>query len=69
MTGPTFKTYEMELDIITRAEFSYKDVIVYQDGVFVVLRNEQILQLAEKIKDKKEGLKDEKIPSDFPSDL
>lgn len=38
-----------QLDKITKVDFSYNDVTIYQDGALVVLDKKQILTLAELI--------------------
>jgi len=41
------------LDKITKVEFSYKDVTIYQDGDLVVIDKDQILELAQLIQNER----------------
>ena len=38
-----------QLDSITKVEFSYEDITVYQEGALVVLTKDEILELAQLI--------------------
>ena len=56
-----------QLDKITKVEFSYKDVTIYQDGDLVVVDKDQILELAQFIQNERndqefyEKLRDKKL--------
>jgi len=41
------------LDKITKVEFSYQDVTIYQDGDLVVIDKDQILELAQLIQNER----------------
>lgn len=45
--------HNKQLDKITKVEFSYKDVTIYQDGDLVVVDKDQILELAQLIQNER----------------
>ena len=45
--------HNKQLDKITKVEFSYKDVTIYQDGDLVVIDKDQILELAQLIQNER----------------
>jgi hypothetical protein len=45
--------HRKQLDKLTKAEFSYKDVTIYQDGDLVVIDKDQILELAQLIQNER----------------
>lgn len=42
-----------QLDRLTKVEFSYKDVTIYQDGDLVVIEKDQIIELAQLIQNER----------------
>lgn len=42
-----------QLDSITKVEFSYKDITIYQEGALVVITKEEVLELAQLIQAEK----------------
>lgn len=38
-----------QLDSITKVEFSYKDITIYQEGALVVITKDEVLELAQLI--------------------
>jgi len=47
------RIHNKQLDKITKVEFSYKDVTIYQDGDLVVIDKDQILELAQLIQNER----------------
>jgi hypothetical protein len=45
---------KVDLDDITKVDFSYNDVTIWQDGSFVILRKDEVLKLAEIIESEKQ---------------
>lgn len=45
--------HNKQLDKLTKVEFSYKDVTIYQDGDLVVIDKDQILELAQLIQNER----------------
>lgn len=45
--------HSKQLDRLTKVDFSYKDVIIYQDGDLVVIDKDQILELAQLIQNER----------------